>query len=151
MAEAPVILEIPSVNKRDKVWRLLEIETWHQPSNSWHRGQHLWVIRDDRVYHYLEDIGPMQGHSFQILALGDHTVEEVRSMANDRRYSEHFQKFLQEEAEASTLISDAIRTAETNEQLVANRSTFGYKGHRQRNGFPQRVREKLERQKGRTY
>lgn len=145
------ILETPWVYKWDPVWRLLEVKTWHKPSNSFHRGQHLWVIRDDRVFHYLEDLGPWEGHSFQILALGDHTVEECRSMANDNRNDDHWTRFINEETEASTLISDIIKQAERNEQVVANRSNFGYGGHTQRNGFSQKVREKLERRKGKKY
>lgn len=135
----------------EPAYMLLEMPRWHKPSNSYHRIQYLFVNRSDVIARYEEDLGKMVGRPFRILGLWEESVGSLRSMANDKRYDDFWDKFVEEETEASTLIQRAVRQAEVNEQLVANRSVFGPGQTTQRNGFPMEARDKVERRKGKRY
>lgn len=133
---------------------LVEYKRWHKPTDSWHRVQYIWVNRSDQMARFEEDLGPWSGIAFRILGLWESSVAELRYEANEARHGprqEYWQKTLKEIAEESTLIKDAVRLAEQNEQVAANRSTFGPAVTKQRNEFPIPIREVLERKRGKSY
>lgn len=133
---------------------LAEYRRWHKPTNSWHRWQHIWVNRDDRMARYDEDIGVWGGLPFRILGLWESSVSELRWEADEARTgprSEYWLKKVAELSEESTIIKDAVRLAEMNEQVAANRSVFGPAVTTQRNEFPIDIREQLEYKRGKSY
>ena len=128
------------VHHDEPAMRLVEVNLVRPPTNQWRRYQVITVVRDDALADFWEDLGPQTDvHLVQVLALFEHTVAEVRDMAEKFRLGDPYWRQREIELQGeSTLIQDAINQLEAGWKVYHNQSTFGPGGQKQRNGYPQR-------------
>ena len=112
-------------------------------STTWHRFACVYVVRGDSIAAYSEDMGPTANFSgeplLKILSMGDDTVGEVCEEALRSR-GDRFERELRAEIQGtSTLIRDFIQEKEENWERINNRSQFGPKQVKQRNGYSKRA------------
>lgn len=132
-----------TVHPDEKCWRLKEVNLIRPPLHQWRRYQMLWVARNDVIYEWSRDLGPSEDFDApgcDIPGLFEHTVGELWDIAERYRLGEdHWQKWLREQEDESTLIPDWINQVQERHQIIHNRSVFGPGGHTQRNGFSRKA------------
>ena len=105
-----------SIVKNDEpALRLEELNVQGIKGQGMQRRQFIHVIRDDKRAVWSEDLGDADSfHAppFAIPSLMEHTVAELREIADQLRESKQGADRIQELSEASTLINDAIDQAE---------------------------------------
>ena len=113
-----------------------------------HRWQVLLMPRGDVFSGWWWDLGPTTKYLMQYAEgdmrpappyfqpiLMEHSVAECLDMAEVGRMDDFAQKLLAQQISESTLFADYARLIEQDIAIVKNRSTFGYGGKTQRNGF----------------
>lgn len=109
----------------------------------WRRVQQLYVVRNDRIAVYEEDIGPAVPHDEGFNLIGGvlfesgrieiyHTVAEMREWADEERDTRRVTSLLKEMAPID-LRQGLIDHYEQIEPRRVNRSVYGHKWHKQRN------------------
>ena len=105
-----------SVVKNDEpALRLEELNVQGIKGQGMQRRQFIHVIRDDKRAIWSEDLGDADSfHAppFAIPSLMEHTVGELREIADQLRESKQGADRIQELSEASTMLEDAIEQAE---------------------------------------
>ncbi len=108
-----------------------------------HRFQLVYVNRGDRIARHTIDLGrarDFEALEFHVPSLWEHTVGELWDMAEQMRLGDDYWVRRSQELRAeSTLILDFLEQADERGQVVRNRSVFGPRGKKQRNGFPLRA------------
>lgn len=128
--------------RNEKVWRLAEVNLVRAPHHQRHRYQIIMVNRDGTLCEHWTDMGPSKNftaNEFVFPLMWEHSVEEALDMAEDKRNSDRWKRFLEEKAGESTLIQDAIKQVEERHRIINNRSSFGPGVSKQRNGFSKRA------------
>lgn len=121
-------------------------ETW----NGRHRWRIVWVNRGDALAEY-HQLSPHQNvPGLRIPSFWEHTYGELCGMADEYAVNPNGADwdlaFLREQQEASTLVRDIIDQEEDRVYMVKNHSTFGRHFKKQRDGFPQALRRRIEEQ-----
>ena len=124
----------------------------YQPA-SWagrQRWRIIWVNRGDALAEY-HVLSPHQTvPDVRIPSFWEHTVGELCDIADQwatqRKGAESDMEFLLAEQAGSTLIQDFLDQEEDRVYMVKNHSTFGPDVRVQRDGFPQAIRKRLERE-----
>ena len=136
-----------SVFDHDPVYSIQEGYAMNQAGTGYHRYQVILLPVADRIYSFWTDLGPAENFKlvvdgteyrtppYQQIVLLEHDVAECMFMAEHGRNDDFAIKLLNEQTQASTLFEDYARLIEEDMYLVKNRSTFGYGGSIQRNGF----------------
>ncbi len=106
--------------------------------------QCLYVLRDDAIAEFSEDIGPADlFERIQPMILpspdGCNTVAQLQEFAAKNREDTYWADRVDAMLAESTLIKDHLRQIDQHRELVANRSTFGPGGGHQRNGYPRQA------------
>jgi|TARA_R110000751_G_scaffold20837_2_gene60607 hypothetical protein len=105
-----------SIVKNDEpALRLEELNVQGIKGQGMQRRQFIHVIRDDRRAVWSQDLGnadSFHAPPFRIPSLMEHTVEELREIADQLRESKQGANRIQELSEASTMLEDAIEQAE---------------------------------------
>ncbi|KKL20196.1 hypothetical protein LCGC14_2457890 [marine sediment metagenome] len=105
--------------------------------------QAVYVIRDDAIAEYLEDIGPASDYAriqpMMIPSFGENTVAQLQEFALKNRHDEYWAKRVDEMLAESTLIEDHLRQFEVDREVIRNRSHFGPGIAAQRNGYPRKA------------
>lgn len=130
----------------EPAWNLREQNLVRPPTYQWHRWQILTVIRADRLSEYWTDLGPSENFpapQIEIPGLKEHTVAELRDMAERWRDEKGGQKRLQELQAESTLRDDIMNQFEEGKRIMANQSISGPGFHHQRNGLDRRAFREL--------
>lgn len=141
-----MIIGTTYVDRQEYALALVECDMVTPDYKSRHRYQTIYVIRNDRLAEYRQDLGPVQAGipPFRILGAAvdgtrvyfEHTIAELQDMADAlREDTKRFKERLAYLQETSTLIQDAIDQAEENHLILHNTSRFGPGGSTQRNGF----------------
>jgi len=109
--------------------------------------QAVYVVRDDAIAEYLEDIGPAEDYEriqpMMIPSFGENTVAQLQEFALKNRHDDYWAQRVDEMLAESTLNADFQRQIDENRSIIHNRSTFGPGVVRQRNGYPRKeAREK---------
>ena len=128
-----------------------------------HRFQYVMVVRNDKPAVYCEDLGLASLYKAPPIYIPggaqddagkfwfEHNVGELRDLAEAAR--EDYRAFLarmQEVAETSTLIHDAIEQYNERHEIIHNRTLFGPAGRgTQRIGYPRRQALESERERRR--
>jgi len=76
-------------------YRLSEVNLQSPDSRGFHRYQILWVIRDDRITEYVEDMGlskNIKSDPLIILGCEDETVSRLKDIADQIREDPPFDK-----------------------------------------------------------
>ena len=140
---SPLGIVISAIHEDELAYRLSEINMVRPPSYQWHRYQIILVIRDDKIVEWWNDLGPRKANQpqFTIPSLWEHTVAELRAIAEETRLGDTYWLKRSEELQSeSTMITDLIEQSAERSQIINNRSVFGYKGQHQRNGYTKRNR-----------
>lgn len=127
-----------AIRQDEMAWELRE---FNKAGVGYRRYQVITVVRDDKLTEWWDDLGPAAeffGEGFIIPSLFEHSVAELREMAEIAREDNGFEDFAAEQQAESTLISDYINQMEERWEVIYNRSTFGPGGQTQRNGFPRK-------------
>jgi len=142
-----------------------EGEGW-QPGTRRRWVQRVFVIRDDAIAKYIQDIGPAEdyeGRSTPLLvpSFGENSVAELQELAEATRHNHRYSKRREEMLAASTLREDALRTVEMRYLEKQNRTvlgagTFAQRGNFSREAVERALRDKIkvkreEAQYGRRY
>jgi hypothetical protein len=105
--------------------------------------QAVYVIRDDAIAEYLEDLGPAEDYAriqpMMIPSFGENTVAQLQEFAVKNRHDEYWTNRVDEMLAESTLIEDHLRQLEVNREVIRNRSHFGPGIAAQRNGYPRKA------------
>tara|TARA_R110000744_G_scaffold323460_1_gene429355 strand:+ start:58 stop:462 length:405 start_codon:yes stop_codon:yes gene_type:complete len=105
-----------SIVKNDEpALRLEELNVQGIKGQGMQRRQFIHVIRDDKRAVWSQDLGnadSFHAPPFRIPSLMEHTVEELREIADQLRESKQGANRIQELSEASTMLEDAIEQAE---------------------------------------
>jgi hypothetical protein len=124
----------------EKAWSLREVNLVKAPLHQWRRYQVITVIRGDCLTEWWKDLGPVENFTtpqIEIPSLGEHSVVELRYMADQYRHEDdYWGKFAAEKAAESSIIPELINQLEENQRIIHNRSSFGPGISHQRNGFP---------------
>ena len=143
-----MLLGTDYVERAENAMCLVELPLLSPDYKSQRRYQIIYVVRNDSLAEYREDLGPARlfdAPPFRILGGAqdgdrfyfEHTVAELRDMADILRGdASNFKAKMRELQESSTLIKDAIDQFEERQQIINNRSVFGPTGATQRDGFP---------------
>jgi hypothetical protein len=134
---ALMVRKAQAVTPDEKAFRLAELVLMAPDYSGFRRYQLIIVNRNDELAEYREDMGPAAGFTapeFNILAMWEHSVAELREMADLNR-DDYWTKRTAEIQAESTLIDDWIDQSEERREIVQNRSTFGPGYRKQRNGF----------------
>lgn len=107
------------------------------------RYQVLLMPRGNVLSGFWTDLGPSsafvmgekQAPPYFQPVLMAHSVAECRHMADAGRMDDFAQRLLEQQISESTLFADYYRLIEEDLAIVRNRSTFGYGGQTQRNGY----------------
>ncbi len=109
--------------------------------------QAIYVIRDDTIAEYTQDLGPVSDYEriqpMFIPGFGDDTVAQVQELAEKNRHDEYWANRVDEMLAESTLVKDHLQQLEQNREIVLNRSRFGLGGSTQRNGYPRKAAKEL--------
>jgi hypothetical protein len=128
------------VHPDEPAWALLEVAAPYPDTRGLHRFQLVYVNRGDRIARHTIDLGrarEFRAHEFHIPSLWEHTVGELWDMADEMRQGDdYWVRRAQELRAESTLILDFLEQADERQQVIHNRSVFGPKSQKQRNGFP---------------
>ena len=118
-------------------------------STAWRRIQAVYVLRGQAIAEYTTDLGSSKEMENvaerKILTCAyegdtpEDTVGEVMEMAARARGDDTFQKLKTEILEGSTLIKDFLQERSENWERIYNRSQFGPKYKKQRNGYDRRA------------
>lgn len=131
------------VHENERAMSLRELNLVRPPKYHNRRYQIITVVRDDRLTEWWDDLGPAENFTapeFEIPALFEHSVAELRDMALAQRdRGNYWNDFMAEKRAESTLIQDFLTYVEENWKRIYNQSTFGPGGHKQRNGFPRKA------------
>ncbi len=129
-----------AVHEDEKAWALRELNLVRPPTRQWHRWQIVTVIRNDELTEWWHDLGPMKRFTapqIEIPGLLEHTVAEIRDIAEQYRLGDdYWTKRAEELAAESTIIPDLLNQREEQRRVIHNRSSFGPGVRTQRNGFP---------------
>jgi hypothetical protein len=132
-----VMVAAPFISPDEKAYALVEVNLGIDYIGK-RRIQIVYVNRGDELAEWRKDLGPADSftsNQFRIPALWEHTVGELWDIAEQQRLKEdEWERFIQEEQQASTLISDWLTELEERNKLARNQSTFGPGYTRQRNG-----------------
>ena len=102
-----------------------------------HRFQVILVNRGDRVAEWRTDLGLWSGTAFAIPAFWEHTVGELRDMADQLRTENNpWIREQIEEARANPMGKQWLEEVEKKKAIVANRSVIGSHTRTQRSDFP---------------
>ena len=105
--------------------------------------QAIYVIRDDTIAEWVQDIGPVSDYEriqpMFIPGFGDDTVAEVQALAEKNRHDTYWANRVDEMLAGSTLVEDHLRQYEQRRALIHNRSQFGPGGSARRNGYPRKA------------
>ena len=143
----PIPLATVVISVDEKCHMLSELNE-NRPGG-WRRIQSTYVLRDGAFYVYQRDLGPAADFTkeeFRIVSLGEDPVGRVWEMADyDRLEDNYWQRFVMEQAAASTLQRDAIAFFEERYEVARNRSVFGPEHRKERNAFirPEKARKAL--------
>ena len=113
------------------------------PSKGKRWVQAIYVIRDDTIAEWTQDLGPAADYEriqpMFIPGFGDDTVAEVQALAEKNRHDTYWANRVDEMLAGSTLVEDHLRQYEQQHALIHNRSQFGPGGSAQRNGYPRKA------------
>lgn len=127
------------VSKDEKALRLAERNLMRPDSKGVNRYQLIYVVRNDKLAVYREDMGPSDNYTaleFEIWSGWQDSVAYLRDMANKQRNSDvPLPERYIESIENNDMINRYIDMVEQRRKLVANRSFSGPGGLRQRTGF----------------
>ena len=129
------------VKEDERAWSLRERNLVRPPTHQWHRYQIITVVRDDHLAEWWHDLGPAEqfkGPEIEVPSLGEHSVAELREIADGYRNRTDWISFAAEQRAESTLIADFLTQTEENWKIINNQSVFGPGGQIQRNGFPKK-------------
>lgn len=105
--------------------------------------QDIKVIRDDKIHHYVRDLGPASEYPtvqpLMMPSLGDDTVAQLQEFAEKNRHDDYWAKYTEELLESSTLIQDHLNQWEMLREARHNRSVFGPHITRERNSYPRQA------------
>mgnify|MGYP001559039013 FL=1 len=134
---SPLGIVVSTIHEDELAYRLTEINLVRPPSYQWHRYQIILVNRDDSIAEWWDDLGPSGSiQQFVIPSYWEHTVAELRSIADDTRLGDSYWfKRSQELQSESTMIPEFLEQYEERWKIINNRSVFGYHGQKQRNGY----------------
>ncbi len=127
-------------------WNLREQNLVRPPTHQWHRWQIITVIRNDRLAEHWTDLGPAEmfpAPQIEIPSLKEHTVAELKDMAQRWRHEEGGRKRIAELQAESTLRDDIMNQFEEGKRIMANQSVFGPALAHQRNGLDRRAFREL--------
>lgn len=131
------------IHEDEKAWSLREIHLVRPPTNQWRRFQIITVNRDDVLTEWWHDLGPMSAFNrpqIEIPSLWEHSVAELREMADTMRLEEsRWKNRAAELAAESSLIPDMLNQFEEGKKIMANQSVFGPAVTHQRNGLDRRA------------
>lgn len=130
-----------AVQKDEKAWALRELNLVF--SGKRHRWQIVTVIRNDRLTEWWHDLGESTAFTapeLEIPGLLEHTVAELRDLAEGERLgADYWIKRQHELAAASTIIPDMVNQLEERSRIINNRSQFGPVMAKPRNGFDRKA------------
>ena len=134
------------VHKDEPCYGLQEVDrliAYPDGSTRSRRIQAVYVVRGDCIAEYATDLGPSENFrnvmQLKLLSMGDDTVGECMEEAERSRLDTFERELRAEVVGTSTLIQDFIREKEENIERINNRSHFGPKHTKQRNGFDKRA------------
>lgn len=129
-----------AINSDEKAWALRE--RVQAAGVGYKRFQVITVVRDDALTEWWHELGPAElfdAPEVEIPSLFEHTVAELREMADEHRHRDNYwQKFAEEQVAESTLIPDYLNQVEERWRIIRNESVFGPGVTAQRNGFPKK-------------
>lgn len=128
-----------AVHEDERAWALREVNLVRPPTHQWHRWQIITVIRNDTLTEWWTDLGAISDFTapqLEIPGLLEHSVAELRALAEEYRLGDDYWAKRQEELAAeSTLVTDALNQIEERKKIIHNRSQFGPVMAKPRNGF----------------
>lgn len=106
--------ELP-LQDSDKVWMLVETDTFVDNNKSLHRIQVIQVMRDHQIVEFDLDLGPSENFPSEPLMIfsgGEDYAGDILAMAADLRYENSLQRVMQEHLEERNVITELLERAE---------------------------------------
>lgn len=130
-----------AIHQDEKCAVLRELNLVRPPTFQWHRWQIVTVIRNDQLAEWWDDLGLAENFTapeIEIPSLGEHSVAELRDIAEGYRMENHWKQRALELSGESSLIPDLLDSIEERQRIINNRSSIG-RYSKQRNGFDRRA------------
>jgi len=121
-----VLPTVPSLTSSEKVFSLREENMLAHDRRRYHRFQIIQVVRNDRMVEYSRDLGSTDNFlgvgDILLVSLFQDSVDFVMDEAERLREANHVKPYLDELAETSTIVEDAVRIEEQ-KQLLRKRNS----------------------------